>query len=476
MSRRIKFVLVSALIAATLSCGTPGGGGSGTAPATTAGPGGALVTPSAGGSTGTGTRSANISEIQNTVEAQNSGNAPWQAAADGQQIGAGGGVKTGDASRARLDIAPDTTVVRVAPNTEFTVEAISPAPTDPVTRIVLAAGKLFAQVTKKLGGGSFEVETPSGVATVRGSLLGTTYERASGLMVATCLEGQCRLSQPGPGGAFTDLIAGQASEIAGPGKAPSPARLMTVAELTTWATEFPATAPIVARLKLALPTPTPTSGVGGGLTACDHPYFPLRAGATWTYSTSSGSTTWTVNSVTGDAQNASAELSFQFSGGQVTWHFQCTASGIASYDFGAISTSAFGQFAVINIQSSSGVFLPVADLLAPGYSWSNSAQMEIAITAPGQTQQFTGTQNRSENLSVTGAAPVEVGGQQFEGLQISFNNTSSLQFQIQGYQTPATTTESSGTWVLARGVGVVKSTSSAAGQTETSDLTSYSIP
>jgi hypothetical protein len=115
MSRRIMFVVLSVLVAATVACNPLGEGGSGTAPAATAGPGGAQATPGAGGSTGTKTRSAKISELQNTVEARDSESAAWQAADDGQQIAAGGGVQTGDASRARLDIAPDTTVLRIAP-------------------------------------------------------------------------------------------------------------------------------------------------------------------------------------------------------------------------------------------------------------------------------------------------------------------------------------------------------------------------
>src|SRR5574341_1338845 len=201
MSRRSTVLVLSVLVAATQACG--GLGGSGTSATPTTGPGGAQATPGAGGSTGTGARLANISEIQNIVQAQDPGSTDWPAAVEGQQIAAGGGGKTGEASRVRLDIAPDATVLRIAPNTTFRLETLSPEPTDPVTRFVLEAGKLFAQVTKQLGGGSFEVETPSGVATVRGSLMSAAYEAGSGKMVVTCLEGQCRLSQTGAGGALT---------------------------------------------------------------------------------------------------------------------------------------------------------------------------------------------------------------------------------------------------------------------------------
>jgi len=190
MSRRLVFIVVNVLVATTLACSALGGGGAGTAPAATTGPGGAEATPGAGGSTGSETRSANISEIRNTVEARESDSADWQTADTGEQIAEGGGVRTGDESRARLDISPDKTVLRIAPNTEFKLEALSPEPTDPVTKFVLDAGKLFVRVTKALGGGSFEVETPTGVATVRGSLMSAAYSRDDGRLIVTCLEGE----------------------------------------------------------------------------------------------------------------------------------------------------------------------------------------------------------------------------------------------------------------------------------------------
>ncbi len=476
MSRHFKFVVVSVLVAVTLSCGTPGGGGSGTSATPTTGAGGAQATPGAGGSTGTGARSANISEIQNTVQAQDPGSTDWRTASDGQQIAAGGGVKTGEASRVKLDIAPDATVLRIAPNTEFRLETLSPAPADPVTRFVLAAGKLFSQVTKNLGGGSFEVETPSGVATVRGSLMSAAYQRDSGQMVVTCLEGQCRLSQPGAGGAFTDLIGGQASEIAGPGLAPSPARPMTTAELTEWATVFPATRPIVAGF-LALPTPTPTGG--GGLSACDHPYFPMRPGATWAYTISGGTMTWSVASVTGDTSSAAAvmnaDISTSSGGVALTYNWQCDAGGLTSYDFGSLSTTQFGQIASYDVTDHSGAFFPPADVLVPGYSWTNTYTMKMTFTAAG-AENMTGTTSVSDTYTVTGAEPVTFGGQTYDGLQISESGSTDIQITLPGVEAPPTHIDSTGTFVLARGVGIVNWTSTSAETTNTQELVSFNVP
>ncbi|MBF8281530.1 MAG: FecR protein [Anaerolineales bacterium] len=474
MSRRLVFIVVNVLVATTLACSALGGGGGGTAPAVTTGPGGAEATPGAGGSTGSETRSANISEIRNTVEARESDSADWQTADTGEQIAEGGGVRTGDESRARLDISPDKTVLRIAPNTEFKLEALSPEPTDPVTKFVLDAGKLFVRVTKALGGGSFEVETPTGVATVRGSLMSAAYSRDDGRLIVTCLEGECRLGDAART-AFTDLTEGEASEIPGAGMTPLGARLMTEAELDDWLLNFPELSVLIERIRRRIreeATPTPTGG-GGGLTACDHPYFPVRPGATWTYSTEGGPMTWTVTGVSGDTTSASADMTADFSG-QVTsnWHWQCDAGGLVSYEFGNLFGASVGQIASYQLISSSGTFLPPADLLAPGYSWSNVYELEMTITVPGAPEGMSGTIASSVQYTVTGAEPVTVGDQTYDGLQVSQSGTFTMEFQVPGAPTQPTTVEFSGTIVFAKGVGIVRTTSES-GNTE---LTSFSIP
>lgn len=205
-------------------------------------------------STPNSARTAQLSELRNTVEARASETTDWQAAAEGDGLAAGGGVRTGDEARARVDIS-DGTIVRLAPNTEFTLRQFN----DPVTQWSLSAGKLWISVTKALGGGAFEVETPNGVAAVRGSLMGVEYYPANGHMIITCLEGQCRLTQPGSG-KFTDLTAGQQTGIPGFGRDPGAARDIDVVRLGEWATFFPETLPIVTTITPGPPptnTPTP---------------------------------------------------------------------------------------------------------------------------------------------------------------------------------------------------------------------------
>lgn len=88
-------------------------------------------------------------------------------------------------------------------------------------------------------------------------------------------------------------------------------------------------------------TPKATPGAGGetpqatsiveyqSQTACDHPYMPLRKGATWNYALENNSVTWTVDSVSGDLNTASAVVLFYVDGipaESFTW--TCSVDGI----------------------------------------------------------------------------------------------------------------------------------------------------
>lgn len=173
----------------------------------------------------------------------------------GQQIAAGGGVQTGINGRVRLDIS-DGTIMRLAPETQFTLDVFSPVVENPSTRFLLEAGHVFIQVTKELGTGSFELKTPSGVAAVRGSLMAVEFHPANGHMIATCLEGACRLTANS--GNFTDLTAGQQAGIR-TFNAEQPTNAITIdsMRLDEWLQEFPEAANIANTITPG-PPPTPT--------------------------------------------------------------------------------------------------------------------------------------------------------------------------------------------------------------------------
>ncbi len=231
-------------------------------------------------------RSAGISELQHTVEARPLADAPWEAAYEGEQIEPGGGVRTGDEARARVDIS-DGAIIRLAAKTEFELTALSPQPTDPVTRLALAAGKLWAQVAPVLAAGTFEIETPTGSATVRGSLISVDYHPENGHMIVSCLEGECRLTSQS--GNAVDLQAGEQSEIPGFGQDPTPPQAIDAAQVADWANEFPEAQPMAATL-----TPGPPPTLTPTFTPPPTPTLvpPIAVVGQWAGATNAG---WTVS-------------------------------------------------------------------------------------------------------------------------------------------------------------------------------------
>ena len=422
-------------------------------------------------------RTAQLSEINNDVSARSLESADWQTAAEGEALAVGGGARTGDESRARIDIS-DGTILRLAPNSEFTLVEFSPAETDPVTKLILETGQVFVWVTKALGGGSFEVETPSGNATVRGSLMSANYDPTTGRFAITCLEGQCRLAV---GDVITDLVEGQKTEIPGLGQSPLAARLMDRADLDDWAANFPGLERIINRIRQNLPpepSPTPTAVVSAAQTVCDHPYFPLRAGATWTYTDNLGETTmWTVSNVSGDAESATAEMAWESGTISGRYHWECNAEGLHTYDFGMVVLAA-GGFTPSDVTSASGVFLPSVDLLTVGYTWNDAFQFQANLSEQGAAFNIPVAVERA--FTLTGMAPVVFNGQTHDGLQVTEDLIQAMTFQTaapgagpgQITQTQTATYEIE----LARGLGFTRMTSTMDGGTVTTVLTAYTIP
>lgn len=139
-------------------------------------------------------RRATVSEVVNVVEAKVVPAAGFQPVQDGAVIGVGGQVRTGAASRARVDLSEDT-VVRLGADTVFTVEALTDSGGGPFMLVRLDLGRLWASLT----GGSLQVITPVGVASVRGSFAifeynpGNPDDPTDDMLILDCIEGECSL-------------------------------------------------------------------------------------------------------------------------------------------------------------------------------------------------------------------------------------------------------------------------------------------
>ena len=222
------------------------------------------------------------------------------------------------------------------------------------------------------------------------------------------------------------------------------------------------------------PAPGTTPGAGGyaSQTACDHPYFPLRQGATWTYAFEAGSYTWTVVEVTGDLSNATARMIMQWDDVTVSYNWTCSTEGLTSYDFGNIvlgSNEGVMNFEVIN---ESGAWLLPADQLALGATWDSAYTMQSTMEAGGQS--MVTTTDSSQTSTVVGSESVVTDGGAFDALRI--DQSGSFRVEIAGLGIPPVTSESTGAMWLAYGVGMVRQETTSAGVATVMTLISYSIP
>lgn len=183
---------------------------------------------------------ASLHELSGDVQARPSAQAEFVTALEGMLVEVGGQVRTAEQGRARIDLA-NGTIIRVAPLSTFTLEANQETDGGMFTRLRLEAGKVWVI----LNGGSLDVDTPSGVASVRGSYLSVDVQ-PDGSVKVTCLEGTCRLENAG---GSVELTAGQSTLVTGANDPPEQGQ-MSDEDFQDWLNNNP-------EAELVIPTEPP---------------------------------------------------------------------------------------------------------------------------------------------------------------------------------------------------------------------------
>lgn len=143
--------------------------------------------------------SAALSELSGAVDAKQAADEAFAPAATGTVLQSNGQIQTGDDGRVRLDLSSGT-IIRVTPSSLFTLTSNDEVEGGLATRIKLDLGKIFII----LSGGSADVETPSGVASVRGSYMKVEVDPETMDIYVTCLEGNCSVTNPAGTVNFSD--------------------------------------------------------------------------------------------------------------------------------------------------------------------------------------------------------------------------------------------------------------------------------
>ena len=177
-SKPRAFFAFTVLILAALACG----GGSNIPPTLVI----EIPTPDAD-------RIATLDLVENDVNARESAAEDMSPAIKGQRLNNDGQVQTLAAGRAHV-LFTEGTLIRISENTLLSLADMNTNPDEPVARFFLEIGKIWLV----LQSGTVEVETPIGVATVRGSFESVEYypgnldDPNDDHMIVTCLEGDCQ--------------------------------------------------------------------------------------------------------------------------------------------------------------------------------------------------------------------------------------------------------------------------------------------
>jgi len=128
--------------------------------------------------------------LKTTGQVQINSNNAWQNAARGTRLNAGAQVRTGEQSLAAIVFTDDKSLLKVRSNSKVVIngkrEIASSGSQRIIKTIAMEFGELWAKVTK--GNAPFRVETPSGVAAVKGTIFYTAID-ADSKMYIICLDG-----------------------------------------------------------------------------------------------------------------------------------------------------------------------------------------------------------------------------------------------------------------------------------------------
>jgi hypothetical protein len=147
--------------------------------------------------------------------------------------------------------------------------------------------------------------------------------------------------------------------------------------------------------------------------SCDHPYLPLRSGASWTLSTADVVMNLTVSELTLAQPETVAMMmrAYDF-GDRYTQAWRCGEAGIYENDV-LFYTADEGVVRPVVTISHTGFYLPKASLLSPGYRWDEFSAIEHQGTVISSTYHY----------QVLSTNPVTVTGQVYPGLQVTIKET-----------------------------------------------------
>ena len=208
---------------------------------------------------------------------------------------------------------------------------------------------------------------------------------------------------------------------------------------------------------------------------CANPYYPVREGSTWNYtSTSTLANNYSFTDTITSIRDNGFTLTTTFDNLTRTQEWACTADGLVAVQLGGGLNSPSATLKV-ETQEASGVTYPKN--INAGDTWQHSLNFTGTMDIAGEPGAATGA--AQSDFTAIGVESVTVPAGAFNAMKVRVLTTINIDVSFQGSTIPVTFSSTTTSW-YAEGTGWVKSVSEGdfAGQsyTETIELQWYNLP
>lgn len=229
-----------------------------------------------------------------------------------------------------------------------------------------------------------------------------------------------------------------------------------------------------ATVESAPATEAPAEDSSAATSACDNPYQPIIAGASWNYKLTGLAPDTFVRSILSVNENEYTDQDVFGTGVTRQSQWKCdNGSLIALNPSGGGSSSVNTEGLSVDFQTTelSGVTLPAN--LNPGDTWNQTATLE-GIQDIGGTQ-IPAKNNFSTTCTAIGIESVTVEAGTFDAMRFDCQTVMNISLSMQDNPIETTITINSINWHT-ENIGLVKTTTTGEGFDSTIELTSYNIP
>lgn len=225
-------------------------------------------------------------------------------------------------------------------------------------------------------------------------------------------------------------------------------------------------------------TPTTASTVINN-TICTHEYYPVRAGATWTYqSTGSPASNHRFTDSITSIRHDGFTLTSEYEKFTRTQEWSCSPDGLSALQLGGPIIAALQSQSIqldLELTNASGITFPHD--IESGDTWQQTLEFSGDMNIAGEPG--TGSGIAQANFSAVGVEHVSVSAGEFEAMKVQADTVVDLDVTYEGLIVPVTYTATYTYW-FAPDVGWVKATGNVnlaeLSFTENIELISYSVP